>query len=382
MKTVTSYTALRSIFAILVCLSLYVPTSAAAGYDYTPAIIQLNRNQQNDTVGFNLVKDLYKVFYKNIINQTVTLWDSPAKKTKIKPNALQLIESQNDLKFRECADLFIYEYWKLYKKDFEFQVLGFSFYSRSEDNKKVNFGYVDASDVQSLLSSMVIPTNINGSTNLSYWHAIMSKTYNFNLVKFGNVDLVKNPSVAFDLKDQVFGAKKIRTNQYVITPSKEIEYFVIPGRDTTTSAHWLCKSVELYFQQNRNEYFNRTKAPSISYLDIHAPLKVTRVEVSEIWQKNSKTEIAYTPHSVRIFVNDKPMPEMSIQEINQMQLLVQFRPFTEYLKEKEFKFNIKRVNYEPIYGYQADEIKTALYSKDWNKIQYVAPNLLKDRNKL
>ncbi|MFT5513150.1 MAG: hypothetical protein ACI8SE_001551, partial [Bacteroidia bacterium] len=47
-------------------------------------------------------------------------------------------------------------------------------------------------------------------------------------------------------------------------------------------------------------------------------------------------------------------------------------------KEKEFKYTIKRVNFEPIYGYEADEIKTALYTKDWNKIQYTPPKTLKD----
>lgn len=374
-------TRLKVIALLVVLLTGNAFSAFSAGYDYTPAIVQLNKNKQSDTVGFNLVEGIYSLFYKHIINQTITLWDSPAKKIKIDPNALQLIESQNDIRFRDCADLFIYEYWKLYKKDFEFQVLGFSFFSRAAGDKKVNFGYVEASSVQLLLNQTVIPTNINGANNLTYWQAIMSKTYNFNLVKFGNVDLVKNPSAAFELKNQVFESPRIRTNCHIIVPEKEVEYYILPGRDTTSGNHWLCRSVELYFEQNRNAYFNLTNTPTVSYLDIYAPLQVTRIEVTEIWQKNDKNQITYTPRKIRLFINEKPMPEMSIEEFNQMKLLVHFRPYAEYLKDKEFKFNIKRVNYEPIYGYEADEIKMALYSKDWNKIKYIAPNLLKDRNR-
>lgn len=365
------------IFAILLAMG---QSSFGAGYDYTPAIIHVNKHQQSDTVGFNLVDNVYKLFYKHILDGTFTLWDSPAKKIKIDPNALQLIEDQNNIRFTESADLFIYEYWKLFKKDFEFQILGFSFISRTEDDKKVNFGYIEAPTVQSLLNQVVIPTNINGCNNLSYWQAIMSKTYNFNLVKFGTVDLVQNPALAFDLKNDVFASKKVRTNAYKITPTKDIEYFVLPGLDSTSGQYWLCRAIEQYFEQNRHEYYNMTPTPAVDFMDIHTPLKITRLEISETWQKTGALDITYTPQKVRIFINDKPMPELSMADINQMKLLVQFKPFAEFLRDKEFKYTIKRVNYEPIYGYQADEIKTALFTKDWNKLRYVPPKTIKDRN--
>ncbi|MFT7591052.1 MAG: hypothetical protein ACI9UJ_000973 [bacterium] len=365
--------------AIVFCgILFYALNTSGAGFDYTPTIIQINKHKQNDTVGFNLVEGSYKLFYKYILDGTVKLWESPAKKQQITPKALQLLEKQNDLEFRSSEDLFIYEYWKLYKKDFEFQVLGFSFFSRNKQNVKVNFGYIDASEVQTLLSQVVIPTNINGSTNLSYWHAIMSKEFQFNVAKFGKVDLVKNPSLAFDLKSDIFESKKIKTNCYVITPTKEIEYFVYPGLDSNGGSFWLCNAIEAFYKNNRHIYFNETPTPSVSYLDINTALKVTRVDVSEVWIKNEQNQITYTPEKIRIYINERPMPEVSISELNDKRILIQFKPLLEFLKEKEFKYTIKRVNFEPIYGYEADEIKTALYTKDWNKIQYTPPKTLKD----
>ncbi|MFT5724509.1 MAG: hypothetical protein ACI9JN_001628, partial [Bacteroidia bacterium] len=240
----------------MLALLCFTSSVEGAGFDYTPTIIQINKHKQNDTVGFNLVDGVYKLFYKYILDETIKLWDSPAKKAQISPKALQLMEKQNELEFRSCDDLFLYEYWKLYKKDFEFQVLGFSFFSRNSKKEKINFGYIDAGDVQEMLNQVVIATNINGSTNLTYWQAIMSKKYQFNIAKFGNVDLVKNPSMAFDIKNNIFSSKKIKTNCYVITPTKEIEYFVHPGIDSNTGSYWLCHAIEAYYRANRHAYYN------------------------------------------------------------------------------------------------------------------------------
>jgi hypothetical protein len=376
-KLKTTYYLKYSILLLAVSFACISP-AFSAGFDYTPTILQINKHKQNDTVGFNLVDGAYKLFYKYVLDETIKLWDSPGKNVQISPKALQLLEVQNKLDFRQSEDLFIYEYWKLYKKDFEFQVLGFSFFARNAENKKVNFGYIDATDVQELLSQAVIPTNINGSSNLSYWQAVMSKQYQFNIAKFGKVDLVKNPSMAFNIKNQIFSSKKIKTNCYVITPTKEVEYFLHPGLDSSTGNYWLCHAIDNYYENNRHEYFNETNTPAVSYLDINASLKVTRIEVSEIWIKDSRNQITYTPQRIRVYINDKPMPEMSVLDLDQKNILVQFKPISEFLKEKEFKYTLKRVNFEPIYGYEADEIKSALYLKDWNKIHYTPPKILKD----
>lgn len=380
MKFTPTYLTLKKRALILLVFVFCSLSGFAAGFDYTPTIIQLNKNHQGDTVGFNLVENIYRLFYKQILDEKVTLWESPAKQVKISPNALQLIESENEIAFRECENLFINEYWKLYKKSFEFQILGFSFYSRKADKTKVNFGYIDANDVKLVLSSTPIPTNINGPINLSYWQALMSKHYHFNIVKFGNVDLAKNPTFAFDLKSKVFESPKIKTNKYEIPDVKEVEYFVLPGLDSLSSGYLLCQAIEMYFEEHRNQYFNMTSVPVTSHLDLNTDLVVTRVEITEVWERKEDNEIAFVPQSVRIFINNTAMPELTMEGISDMKLLVEFRPIAEYIKDKEFKYNIKRVNYEPIYGYEAESVKQALFNNAWNKIDYVAPNTLNNKN--
>lgn len=379
MITINKRFFVRTLLLLVCTVFMQIPAVFSAGFDYTPAIISVSKHRQSDTVGFNITKEIYPVFYNQIISGSVDLWDSPSKKSKVNPQALVQIEQKNEMKFLESEDLFIYEYWKLYKKEFEFQVLGFSFYARNKNGQNVNFGYIDAADVQEILNRLVIPVNINGSNNLSYWQALMSKSYHFNIVKFGNADLVKNPTMAFDIKSEIFESPKITTNCYKITPSKEIEYHIYAGLDSTSENHWICTSIENFYKENRNVYYNTTTSPAVDFYDIHTPLKVTRIDVRETWIKDNKTgRISYSPQSVRIFINDKPIQEMSMEELHKMHLLVQFKPMDEYLKEKEFKYSVSKINNVAIYGYNASDIKTALFNKDWNKIDYTAPKTIRN----
>jgi hypothetical protein len=136
----------------------------------------------------------------------------------------------------------------------------------------------------------------------------------------------------------------------------------------------------MYFEEHRNQYFNMTSVPVTSHLDLNTDLVVTRVEITEVWERKEDNEIAFVPQSVRIFINNTAMPELTMEGISDMKLLVEFRPIAEYIKDKEFKYNIKRVNYEPIYGYEAESVKQALFNNAWNKIEYVAPNTLNNKN--
>lgn len=366
------------ILTILCLLVGFNLGTVGAGFETTPALIHVNKQQQNDTVGFNLVTDVYALLYKNIIDGSIPLYGSPAKKVTIKPNALQALENEHGVRFKECNDLFIYEFWKLYKKEFEFQIFGLSFFTRNEQKERVNFGYVDVADIRSLFSRVVIPSNINGCSNLTYWQALMSKQYHFNIAKFGNSDFQKDPTKAFDLKEELFFGKKIKSNKHIITPTKDIEYYVYPGIDTSSANYLLCHSVENFFNSNRHVYYNNTQTPAVSYLDINTRLQVTRIEVSETWTRNQNFQITYTPQQIKIYLNDVAMPTMALSQLEALGILVQFKPMSEYLREKEFKYTIKRVNNEPIYAFEADEIKTSLYSKDWNKLHYTPPNTIKN----
>ncbi|MCB0733437.1 MAG: hypothetical protein H6608_11730 [Flavobacteriales bacterium] len=356
---------------VLIFLILFsAAPNARAGYDYTLALVHVGRDQQPDSVGFNIVRELTHLIYRKVQEDRITLWDSPAKKIKIGKVALELIEQKNNIQFIDNDDIFLYETWKLYKRQFEFQILGFSFFRRLPDGNKLNLGYVDVEEAREMLGSLVIPTNANGQANLSYWSALMSKAYPFDLVKFGNKDFSAKPAMSFNIVDQAFKDSRIRSNAYKLEDVKLIEYNILPQLDRQTGNYWLFRSLNQYFEENRHEYFNLTTNPVISYLDVRSPLRVTRIEVMEIWERRPDQSLRYHPQQIRLFVNDQPMDWMPISEIERFDIIVQFKPILEFIREKQFTFTIRKINEERLFGYSQDQIIAALTNQPWNKITY------------
>ena len=102
-------------------------------------------------------------------------------------------------------------------------------------------------------------------------------------------------------------------------------------------------------------------------------MSITRIEVVEVWKKTAKGKITSKPLKMKIYVNDLPMREMSFDELEVFDLLIQFKPLEDFIRERDFKLTIRRVNYETIYGYQSAQIFRALNESPWNKITYVEP---------
>lgn len=369
-NTIPCFKLILSVFGLILCFS----NSKAAGYDYTPTIVQISKSGQPDSVGFNIVEQLNALFYRKIRDETINLWDSPAKKIKIGKNALKQIEDQNHIKFIENDEIFVYEIWKLYRKQFEFQIAGFSFFRRMEDGKKLNLGYIDAAEVKLVLSALPIPTNANGQANLSYWSALMSKKYNFTLVKFGNKDLISNPGLSLKIQHNAFGRKKIVSNAYKIEDVKEVEYVILPEIDNASNNYRLIWAISNYFRNNRYQYFKLSNNQNVTQLDSSTIINVTRIEVVDYWRKSKDGNLTYQPISIRIFINEVPLKTLDIEEIEAFKLLVQFKPIDEFIREKDYKFTLKRINNQAIYAYKSDSFIKALNSGDWNRITYIAEN--------
>jgi hypothetical protein len=146
-------------FILLSSTSLYA--GKIRTYTEVPALIHLVKNEQEDTNGFNLVEYLPQLIYQKINEGKVTLWDSPKKQLSISSSALKNIENNNNVSFARTQHLFINELWTSSRRRTEFVIVGFSFLSESAKGK-VSFGYVDIQDVLGLLSTELIPCNVNG----------------------------------------------------------------------------------------------------------------------------------------------------------------------------------------------------------------------------
>jgi hypothetical protein len=358
---------------VLIIVLLLIPSHLMAkrGYDYTPVLIHLNKEKQDDTIGFNLVEHLPAIIHKRIMSGEVVLWGSPLKKIEISVSRLQQLEEESGTKFLENDDIFINEYWKLFRKKFEFHVAGFTFFNRSESGQRVSYGFIDADDIKSVLSTVIIPCNVNGNTNLCYWDAILSKRYYFDLVKFGKVDLIKNPEQSFLLKSQAFNCDKIKNNALILADKKEVSYTVLKSGGYSKNENFkIFEGLENFLMANRQEIFYLAPPGTFSHLNHKLVFTVDKIEISEMWTRNENGEIGTEMSSMTLTVNGVKLKTIEEKDLEAFDFLIQFKPFKEHIKNKSYEYIITQVNSQEIMGYQAEEVQSALHSDPWHLILF------------
>ena len=100
-------------------------------------------------------------------------------------------------------------------------------------------------------------------------------------------------------------------------------------------------------------------------------IKVTRVEVNEIWRKINN-EIDFEPKSMTIYVNDSALTEMSPRAMADMEININETNIPNFLKSKKFNLIITKINSQVIKRKDAYLYYKGLISAEWNKvIEYV-----------
>lgn len=337
---------------------------AKAGFDYTPVLLHLSKVNQHDSVGFNLVDALPKLLYRKIMNNEVTLWDSPNKKAKITPDALIAIERSTSTSFSSIEDLFLNEIWRATKKDAEFNLIGFTFINENSVGSKVVYGFIDADENRELLKSLVIPTNANSQCNLTYWDALTSKVYNFNIVQFGRNNFEKNMQASLELKHSLFDNNRLHTNAYDIKAQKELQYYMLPGNDKNKA---FFESLEAFFNANREMFYSLGGERIIDFYDIRKPVKISKIELTELRSKNANTfESIYL--KMIIYVDGKPLDELNEKKIKSLPVIVNFRTISDYLSLRNYEVTLTKINNQEISSILSTFYLNALDKSPWDKI--------------
>src|SRR5947207_11910763 len=113
--------------ALLLTLISFLLGTQVFGYRNKKAILLAEKEEQPDSIGYNIVEEMGRYVYQWVKENKVSLWDSPEKKYHIGFNDLQGIESSTKTAFSNLRNLFIYETWTSSRRKFSFDVKGFSF---------------------------------------------------------------------------------------------------------------------------------------------------------------------------------------------------------------------------------------------------------------
>ncbi len=335
-------------------------------YTEVPVLIHLARAEQEDTFGFNLVEHLPSLIYKGIIDGKITLWDSPKKQIAISPEALKNIESSNSVSFAKTGNLFFNELWTSSPRKTEFVVLGLSFLSESPKGK-ISFGFVEILQALPILSQ-TIPTNVNGPAQISYIDAIYSRRYHFNLLQFGSRDFSSNPSSSFTIKKDAFYSKKKVSGLYKPKNTKMVTFVIEKNLSESDDPGSNClHSIEKFLNDNKEILFNIGGDKHFDFQNRLLDITITRIEVTEIWEKQGN-QIVYTPYSVKIFANNKPMNILTFEEVAKWQLLINFKTLEDVLLEKAFNFSLYKINRDLIPYTESAVYLKALREYKWTQV--------------
>lgn len=338
------------------------------GYDYTPVLLHLDKNKQADSIGYNLAGEIPKLLYGKILSGDIALWGSADKKVQINAEAFLAMEKTAKYPFVESENFFIHQVWRIYKRNFSFGVLGFSFTGESRSGRKINYGYIDATDVIALMRDRNIPSNANGTAYLSFWDALHSMNYNFNLVQFGKDDFRKDPLRSFALKDQAISSKKTKRKFYQIRLDKEIEYRILPPNiNSNENNKVLYAGLEKFINDNKHIILNAGGSDYLSHITTNT-WKIDNIIVTEKWSKFNNLPFQELL-KIQLFIQGKPIV-LRKSDLEEMDLKINLQGAEEYLSGKAFDFVIQRINSQEINAKDSEKFYTALLSKQWNKITY------------
>jgi hypothetical protein len=330
--------------------------------------------RQNDSIGFNLVSELPKILYKEILAGRIPLWDSPKKNLRITGASLVKLEENTGTKFTRTNNLFFNEVWSHKGRNTKFVILGFSFFNEKINSKektiaKLDYGYVDMRDAFNLLYTTNIKVNVNGPDEITFYQALMSRKYHFNLVQFGGNFFKSNASKSIDIKNKAFGKKAKIADVYEIPNTKNLTIVIKKDSEhPSNSGNILIEGFEEFFNANREEFFNIGGDNYYSYLTYKSGLRITRLEVEEKWIKDENGIVEKGIKFVTFYINNKKMRPLQLSEINQYNLLFIFKTPEDIIKEKKYNYEIFKLNSNYIAEEQSHKYIESLEKYYWSQV--------------
>lgn len=353
---------------------LLLATKPLSAYRDVPALIHLNKAEQYDSSGFNLVTSLTGLLYREISLGNVKLYDGPGKQIQISAEALTQLQISSGTTFETCPDLFIHEYWSSNRRSTTFEMVGFSFVHKNRLNEKVSYGYVELFEIQNLLNTSMIPCNANGSWGTSFEDALLSRNYYFHLVQFGDENFKKEPVKAVKIKQEAFTSDKEIRNQISLPQKKRFLYELTRKRYSTDIdlGNEIIAGIEKVLSKNPEIYFNLGGEKLTPFPDTLFQIpSITGLLIEEIWVKENEAYISQI--RIKIFNEKGSLDWVNVNDIDQAGFLVHFESLFSLLGRKPFDYSAQKLNNQDLVDTEGPKYMKALKNAQWSRInEYVS----------
>lgn len=336
-------------------------------YDYTPVLLHLTAKDQPKPIGFNLPKEIPILLYDPIVNGIIPLWKDPSKSHKISVERFRLLDQQSVAGFKNVQNVFFHEHWSIVKKLFAPEISGISFVGNSKNGSAVSFGFIDIEDVFPFFTKNLIPNNANGNAGVTYWEAIKSRKFTYNLVQFGKDDFKANPMRSFELMNQAEFHPKLKRNNYVIPEKKKIIFNVVrPEITSNTDNDLLFSKIKRGLMDNSHILFNKLNVRRIEQTLDLKKYHISLIEIHEIWSNENNFRMQNL--STIVITLDDDIIELNKSEIDEMNIEIKNVSLEEFISYKSFDFIITKINHQSIKPVDSKYYYNALLTKKWYQI--------------
>jgi len=341
------------------------------GYSQKSVILRLKADEQEDTLGVNIVKEITKVSYESIRDGKVQLWDSPKKEVAISFSSLQQIEKSSGLNFLDQQLIFIFEIWNNQKKRLTSQTQGFLFSSKLDNGDAVVFGYVEYETLKNTIATSSPSINANGDCYLNLNNYLNKKKYNYQILQFDDM-VINNVTDSKLLKDNFIGLNdfNVDPNSKDSVESKYIEWTLSASEKLTgtkaQASRDFTNALSTYFHENLEVLYNLSGRNAEEMLQNNT-WKISSVSFAEIWKK-SGGDIKTTPLWMSVTIDSTVIDSIFMDNLVNWDFSINNQNWLEYIQQKNFLYLIVKVNSNVIPTEKSIKYQKGLFTHKWNNL--------------
>jgi hypothetical protein len=356
-------------------LILFIFTySSLFPYKNVKVVLVANKDNQKDSLGYNIVSGLAQWTYDKLKEGKIKMWATPYKSEEMSFNTLQGMEISSKINFTDCQNIFLYEIWSSDKKMTSFVLTGISFSAENKNGELVSFGFIDYSSVEEMLKKEFIPVNENGYYKTTYNQVLMNKSFDYEMVYFKDRPIQspysKDPEGDYKngvkIKNKAFNVNKLNVNYIPDKPAKLIEYSIRTS-DYDIKTNNIISALETYFNNNKKDLYKYGGSEIYKYFN-NSKLILSECSIKEIWTREGGRQYYLLQHivPVSVGVTFTPVPAEDVERFN---ILIDQQTLISKLSAKDFTYHLKSINGIKTDPANADEYLKALINGNWHGIK-------------
>jgi len=120
--------------------------------------------------------------------------------------------------------------------------------------------------------------------------------------------------------------------------------------------------------ENKDVLFNLGADKYYDYKTLKSDILVTGIDFHEEWKLLPNKGIRYDVKSIVIFINNKPLNHVAVDDVDQWGLLYRYKTMEDIVQEKSYDMVLTRINSTLIPEWDSHKYLKALNVYNWSQV--------------